>query len=179
MTRPSARRVIAAALLTTWCAAGCLPCETGGESVMRWSFESCADAACGFGVEAGSARRWATYHGGEHGLLLGPNTSVRAFSTRPWPEGSRAPAVQLLARCDEGTALALEVEVPGGISSPAEPTTRRSIVSASPRWAPHFVRLPEAHALYGFSLVRLVTTGSGNCQVDDIELRANDSGVCQ
>lgn len=180
MIRPSARRVIAAALVATASgAAGCVPCDTGGEGVMRWSFESCADAACGFGVEAGSAQRWAAYHRGEHSLLLGRNTSVRASATRPWPEGSHGPAVFLLARCDEGTALALELEVPSETSPATEPTRHRTIVSASPQWAPHFVRFPGVQAVYGFGLVGLVTSGSGGCQVDDIELRANDRDACQ
>lgn len=145
MIRPSARRVIAAALVATASgAAGCVPCDTGGESVMRWSSSSRARtrlAASGSKPGFFRAARPA-YHRGEHSLLLGRNTSVRAFATRPWPEGSHGPAVFLLACCDEGTALALELQVPSETSPATEPTRHRTIVSASPQWAPHFVRFP-------------------------------------
>jgi hypothetical protein len=171
VTRPLARAALAVAI--TWGANGCLPCESVGDPVMRWSFETCPNGTCGFVVEAGYARQWATFHQGEHGADLGPNTRAHLVATRPWPGGAHDVAVDLLARCDEGTALTIDLQPAASASSMTEPSTRGTPVSASYEWAPHRVRFSGETSPVGYSLVRFVTTGRGNCQIDEVELVAN------
>ncbi len=190
-------RGVRAALAGAWVAAasawlyGCPPCGGGAylDTVAQWDFEGdCAgDARCGFAVERGSASIRAAFHPGEHGLSIGPSSSVvAAVRDASQVEWVGAPQVRLVARCDAGTRLTVTVETAARASSfagdggPGGEGALESTLATSERWAAAATAFSTAGEVGEVRGVRFATSGPGACAIDAVRvLRAGYGGFCE
>lgn len=183
---------LAASLIASGAAAltlqGCPPCGPSSDRIAReWSFERCSDATCGFTAASGSTRLTATFHPGEHGFELAPATTVEASLFESVVPTYSTPEVSLKVRCDPGASLVIELDVMTRASESAvsgsaadEPTreTLRQIVQTSPTWSPTNAWFTAQRRVSRLDTLRLITAGSGRCQVDDLRVFAASHAFC-
>lgn len=165
---------------------GCPPCgSNGAQAVGAWSFENCADAACGFTVESGTTRVTATFHPGEHGLDLAPGTSIVAPVSVTASTLYGMPFVKVLARCDAGSSLSVELgatstsrDAAPDAGTTGEDETLRATIPTTTTWALANEQLVSTGQVRRLNSVRVIAAGAGHCQIDQLEVSVNFYGFC-
>lgn len=171
---------------------GCPPCGVATDAIDgTWTFERCTDDTCGFTVESGDVRVAPLFHPGEHGLSLAAGASARASVNDTANGFAGSAGVAMLARCDQGATLTVEVEgrsdeaasfaprYDGGASS-----TVPAMLTVTPRATTSWSRVSDAflsnRPLTVLETLRLRVTGSGRCQVDNVRVsRYVYGGYCE
>ncbi len=166
---------------------GCPPCgPTDAQAIGEWSFEHCSDASCGFTVESGSTRVTATFHPGEHGLDLAPGTSIVAPVSVAASTLYGMPFVKLLARCDAGSSLSVELgatstarDAAPDAGTTGEVETLRGTITTTTTWALANQAFVSTGQVRRLNSVRVIAAGAGHCQIDQLEVSVNFYGFCE
>lgn len=179
---------LAASAVSALALEGCPPCgSTDAQAVGAWSFENCADASCGFTVESGVTRVTATFHPGEHGLDLAPGTSIVAPLTVAASTRYGTPGVRLLARCDTGASLSIELDatttatardVAPDAGTPTQDDTLRADLNTTTSWAQAGQSIFTSREITRLSAVRVIAAGAGHCQIDQLQVTLSFYGFC-
>jgi hypothetical protein len=175
--------------LSAFALEGCPPCGRDVDaSVGAWRFEDCTDSACGLTVVSGSTRVTTTFHPGEHGLELASGTTIQGSLSSGLSSPYGMPALKVIARCDAGTSLAVELDLSTvtrndatGASTTTEPTdeTVRGGLSPTNAWAVANTSFFVTGTVSRLRAVRLSTMGPGRCQIDNLEVTQSFYGFCE
>lgn len=168
---------------------GCPPCGRDVDAAVgAWRFEDCTDNTCGLTAIAGATRVTTTFHPGEHGLELSTATTIQGnLSSGPsTPYGM--PGLKVLARCDAGTSLAVELDLStqtrnattGAIdtTNPTDETVRGELTTTS-AWSVVNHSFFVAGTVSRLRAVRLSTVGPGRCQIDNLQVTQSFFGFCE
>jgi hypothetical protein len=163
-------------------------CDTGFPELFLDDFERACDASpCDWAVEAGSARRVATFHPAEHGLELGPGTRLSrapgAILLVTEAPGQPADRLQVLIDCEPDTGLLLTAEV--ALEDDAVVALEARVEAAIAHAGDgrlRLVRVPLAGAedpVEGvLQRLRLTVEGEGRCVIDDLRLLSGVRFTC-